>query len=99
MNIKSINKSLRELLKIVSGRTDTEVDQLLEDRIADKIQNGYDWHKSIKCKKCGHLFKPFYFGDKSYNRKVMQDCPECGTYNTFSPISVQGNPKNFILGQ
>lgn len=78
------------------GKTVTET---LVESLGRTRDHGYECDKSIKCKKCGHLFKPFYFGDKVYHRNVGQECPECDEVNGFRPSDVQGNPDEFIKGE
>jgi len=39
----------------------------------------------ITCLKCTSLFKPFYFGDKPLNRRVLNECPKCGNEIVFNP--------------
>jgi hypothetical protein len=97
--IESINKSLRNIIRTtsdMSDATDKEIDDMCTKNFMDP---GYKYDKWIQCKECSRLFKPFYFGDKSYHREVMMDCKFCGELNSFRPIDAQGESDLIVLGK
>ncbi len=70
-----------------------------ELKLNQNNDDGADWTKKIKYRKCRHLFKPFYFGDKPLNRNVSQDFPWCGEINAFVPAAVDaGPPDEYVEG-
>jgi hypothetical protein len=83
-DIAKIKDSLVELHNVITGKNMTE-EEITEDFLNHKFDSE---GLKLKCKKCGEIFNPFFFGDKPLDRGVIQDCPYCGCINSFNPLQV-----------